>query len=134
MEPIEESEEDEEDEEEDEPNEFVNSTVGMNIPHQFIPAIQKSFYEQCEKGVLVGSKCIGVRFVLEDGMAHSVDSSELSFRMCTQYAFMEAFEKCQPQILEPVMQVIVNVPTEFQVHLILTKKLINVTRVMFWDS
>lgn len=56
----------------------------------------------------------GVRFVLEDGAAHSVDSSELAFRLATAGAFREAFQKALPTILEPKMTVEVVAPTEFQ--------------------
>lgn len=89
IEPILPSEIDEEDDEVEDPNVFENATVGMNIPHQYIPAIEKGFFEICEKGILVGSQMIGVRFVIEDGLSHAVDSSELAFRLATQYAFTE---------------------------------------------
>jgi elongation factor G len=93
---------------------FENATVGMNIPSQYIPAIEKGFKEACEKGVLIGHPITNVRFVLQDGLAHSVDSSELAFKLCTQYAFTEAFQKASPQILEPIMNVAVSSPSEYQ--------------------
>ncbi|EDO46028.1 predicted protein [Nematostella vectensis] len=95
-------------------NEFVDATVGMNIPKNFIPAIEKGFYEACERGFITGHKVAGVRFVLEDGAAHAVDSSEMAFRMATIGAFREAFNKAAPMILEPIMSVEVNAPQEFQ--------------------
>ncbi|KAI8815442.1 P-loop containing nucleoside triphosphate hydrolase protein [Cladochytrium replicatum] len=94
--------------------EFVNQTVGMNIPSQYIPAIQKGFYEACEKGSLIGSQVTGVRFVLEDGLAHSVDSSEMAFKLAAIYAFREAFAKASPIVLEPIMSVNVTAPAECQ--------------------
>ncbi|KAJ3019437.1 Elongation factor G, mitochondrial [Thoreauomyces humboldtii] len=94
--------------------EFVNQTVGMNIPGQYIPAIQKGFVEACEKGSLIGHPVTGVRFVLEDGMAHAVDSSELAFKLAAIYAFREAFAQAQPVILEPVMDVTLTAPVEYQ--------------------
>ncbi|KAJ3125956.1 Elongation factor G, mitochondrial [Nowakowskiella sp. JEL0407] len=94
--------------------EFLDNTVGMNIPSNFIPAIEKGFYEICEKGVLIGHQVTGVRFVLLDGMSHSVDSSELAFRLATMYAFREAFMQANPIVLEPVMTVNLTAPVEHQ--------------------
>ena len=59
------------------PNEFVNATVGMNIPSGYIPGVEKGFLECCDKGLLAGHPICGVRFVLEDGLSHAVDSSEM---------------------------------------------------------
>ncbi|TPX71189.1 hypothetical protein SpCBS45565_g01315 [Spizellomyces sp. 'palustris'] len=94
--------------------EFVDNTVGMNIPSQYIPAIQKGFLEACEKGSLIGHPVTGVRFVLEDGLAHAVDSSELAFKLASIYAFREAFMKAGPAILEPIMDVSLTAPVEYQ--------------------
>ncbi|KAI8589302.1 elongation factor G, mitochondrial [Geranomyces variabilis] len=95
-------------------NEFVDQTVGMNIPSQYIPAIQKGFLEACEKGSMIGHPVTGVRFVLEDGMSHAVDSSEMAFKLAAQYAFREAFQAAAPTILEPVMDVTLTAPAEYQ--------------------
>ncbi|XP_031573666.1 elongation factor G, mitochondrial-like [Actinia tenebrosa] len=95
-------------------NEFVDATVGMNIPKNFIPAIEKGFYEACERGFITGHKVAGVCFVLEDGAAHAVDSSEMAFRMATIGALREAFNQASPIILEPIMSLEVNAPQEFQ--------------------
>ncbi|ORY39975.1 translation elongation factor G [Rhizoclosmatium globosum] len=94
--------------------EFSNETVGMNIPANYIPAIQKGFYEAVEKGALVGATVTNCRFVLEDGAAHAVDSSELAFKIAAISAFREAFMSAGPQILEPVMDVNVTAPVEYQ--------------------
>ncbi|KAL5036500.1 hypothetical protein BDV3_005176 [Batrachochytrium dendrobatidis] len=96
------------------PVEFENRTVGMNIPYQYIPAIEKGFYEACEKGSLVGHNVTGVRFVLEDGQAHLVDSSELAFRLATMYAFRESIKQAKAIVLEPIMEVSLVAPAEFQ--------------------
>lgn len=93
---------------------FENSVVGGNIPSGYIPACEKGFYDALEKGSLAGYPVCGVRFVLEDGAAHSVDSSELAFRIATVAAFREAFNNAQPMILEPKMTVEVVAPVEFQ--------------------
>jgi elongation factor G len=68
------------------PNQFTNATVGMNIGPDFIPAIEKGFYEACEKGALTGHPIIGTHFILRDGATHVVDSNELAFRLATKGA------------------------------------------------
>ncbi|KAI9207573.1 P-loop containing nucleoside triphosphate hydrolase protein [Polychytrium aggregatum] len=93
---------------------FEDKTVGMNIPHQFIPAIEKGFYEACEKGNLIGHPITKCRFVLEDGLAHVVDSSEIAFRLAAIGAFRDTYSKCNPIILEPIMEVSVTGPAEYQ--------------------
>ena len=93
---------------------FVNSVVGGNIPPSYIPACEKGFHDGLEKGALAGYPVCGVRMVLEDGASHSVDSSELAFRIAAHAAFREAFRGAQPLILEPRMAVEVLAPVEFQ--------------------
>ncbi|PRP84575.1 mitochondrial translation elongation factor G [Planoprotostelium fungivorum] len=95
-------------------NEFVNATTGNNIPPNYIPACQKGFQEISAKGPLLDMPLTGVRMVLEDGQTHPVDSSELAFRTATINAFRENFENCDPVILEPIMKVEIQIPTEFQ--------------------
>jgi elongation factor G len=70
--------------------------------------------EAAEKGWLCGSPIIGVRFVLQDGAYHDVDSSELAFRIASINAFREAYKLSKPVILEPIMSVEVTAPIEFQ--------------------
>jgi elongation factor G len=94
--------------------EFVNETVGMNIPSQFIPAIEKGFLEAAAKGSLIGHPIANCRFVIVDGLAHAVDSSELAFKLASLYAFREAFLKASPIILEPIMNVSISAPSEYQ--------------------
>ncbi|RUS84549.1 hypothetical protein EGW08_007718 [Elysia chlorotica] len=66
--------------------EFSNETVGTNVPKQFIPAVKSGFLKACEKGGLAGYKVTGVKFRLEDGANHAVDSSELAFQLATEAA------------------------------------------------
>ncbi|KAJ3031367.1 Elongation factor G, mitochondrial [Rhizophlyctis rosea] len=108
IEPIEEGEEGTEE------LEFEDETIGMNIPSNFKPAIEKGFYEACEKGALIGHPVTRCRFVLVDGMHHAVDSSELAFRLAAMGAFREAYAKANPIILEPIMDVSVSAPVEYQ--------------------
>ena len=94
--------------------EFVNNLVGNNIPPGFVPHIEKGFREACNAGSLIGHPVEGVRVVIEDGAAHAVDSSEMAFKLCSLYAFRQAYHECQPRILEPVMRCEVRAPTEYQ--------------------
>lgn len=93
---------------------FESRVMGGSIPTGYIPACEKGFYEAIEKGTLSGHAVTGVRLVLEDGLAHSVDSSELAFRLAVIGAFREAYNKARPVILEPKMTVEVVAPVEFQ--------------------
>lgn len=93
---------------------FENNVTGGNIPAAFIPAVDKGFREACERGQLTGHPINGCKFVLDDGQAHIVDSSELAFRLAAMGAFREAFAKAKPVILEPIMAVEVVAPIEFQ--------------------
>lgn len=93
---------------------FENFVMGGNIPSSYIPACEKGFYEALEKGSLSGNPVSGSRLVLQDGLAHSVDSSELAFRLAVIGAFREIYAKTKPVILEPIMKVEVVAPSEFQ--------------------
>ena len=92
---------------------FENKIHGGAIPKEYIPAIEKGFYEACESGPLAGFPMTDVKFVLTDGTYHEVDSSEMAFRMATIFGIREAAEKADAIILEPIMQVEVTIPEEF---------------------
>ncbi len=94
--------------------EFENSVKGGHIPVEFIPSCEKGFKACMEKGTLIGSPIVGVKITLTDGSAHTVDSSDIAFQQAAIGAFRQAFGKCQPVILEPLMRVSVESPSEFQ--------------------
>ncbi|EDV21227.1 uncharacterized protein TRIADDRAFT_50837 [Trichoplax adhaerens] len=94
--------------------EFSDETVGMNIPKNFIPAIEKGFRDICETGIISGHKINGVKIVLKDGTSHAVDSSELAFRLAGKGAMRQVFPKANPIILEPVMLVEISAPEEYR--------------------
>ena len=94
--------------------EFVNEVRGGAIPTEYLPAVEKGFRASLDKGRLVGSPVTGLRVVVNDGQSHSVDSSELAFYAAARGAFREAYDQGRPIVLEPLMQLAVEGPAEFQ--------------------
>lgn len=94
--------------------EFVDEIKGGVIPNEFIPSCDKGFRRAIEKGTLIGFPITGVRAVINDGQYHAVDSSDIAFQTAALMAFREAYKKAAPQILEPLMRVAVEGPSEFQ--------------------
>ncbi len=92
--------------------EFVDQIVGGVIPHSFRPAVDKGVQETMAHGVLAGAPVQGVRVRLIDGSYHSVDSSEMAFKVAGSMAFKSAYEKAQPTLLEPIMEMEVTVPDD----------------------
>jgi elongation factor G len=94
--------------------EFVDKIVGGAIPREFISSCDKGFKKSVEKGSLCGAPITGVRCVVNDGAFHAVDSSDVAFTLAAAGAFREGFLKAKPIIMEPIMKVAVEGPTEFQ--------------------
>ncbi|WP_165245766.1 elongation factor G [Paludisphaera soli] len=97
-----------------EPFVFENKVTGGRIPTEYIPSVEKGFRESMHKGPVAGYEVMGVQMVLEDGSYHDVDSSTMAFEICARDCFRETFRKAEPVLLEPIMLVEVEVPTEFQ--------------------
>ncbi|MFP4167918.1 MAG: elongation factor G [Desulfonatronovibrionaceae bacterium] len=93
--------------------EFENSIVGGVIPKQYIPAVDKGIQEAAKKGVLAGYPVVDFKVTLYDGSYHSVDSSEMAFKIAGSMAFKKAVEKCKLVLLEPIMHVTVYVPDDY---------------------
>jgi elongation factor G len=91
--------------------EFEDQVVGGRIPTEYIPSCEKGFQQARRKGPLAGYEVVRVKVVLEDGTSHAVDSSDLAFQIAARDAFKEAYPRTRPAILEPIMQVEVEVPT-----------------------
>lgn len=94
--------------------EFVDEVKGGAIPTEYIPSCDKGFQTAIKKGSLIGFPVIGVRCVVNDGQWHPVDSSDMAFQTAALGAFREAYLKAKPAILEPIMKVEVEGPSEFQ--------------------
>jgi len=94
--------------------EFVDNIKGGAIPNEYIPSCDKGFREAIKKGSLIGFPIVGVRCVINDGQSHPVDSSDIAFQLAAIGAFREGYAKAKPCILEPIMKVSVEGPTEFQ--------------------
>jgi elongation factor G len=92
--------------------EFVDKIVGGVISHSFRPAVDKGVREAMEHGELAGAPVQGVRVLLVDGMEHSVDSSEMAFKIAGSMAFKDAYAKAEPVLLEPIMELEVTVPDD----------------------
>jgi len=94
--------------------EFEDNIVSGRIPGEYIPAVNKGFQGAMKKGPLAGYEVIGCKMCLDDGSFHAVDSSEMAFRIAARDAFVEAFRKSKPCLMEPIMKVEVETPQEYQ--------------------
>src|SRR5579862_4654547 len=92
--------------------EFVDKIVGGVISQGYRPAVDKGVREAMEHGDLAGAPVYGIRVTLIDGMEHNVDSSEMAFKIAGSLAFKEAYQKADPVLLEPIMQLEVTAPDE----------------------
>lgn len=93
--------------------EFVSKIVGGAIPREFIGPAEQGIREACESGVVAGYPLIDLKVALVDGSFHDVDSNEMAFKIAGSIAIREAVMKAQPVLLEPIMDVEVEVPENF---------------------
>jgi len=91
---------------------LINSIVGGSIDARFVPAILKGIMDRIEQGPLTGSYARDVRVIVYDGKMHPVDSNEISFRLAGRHAFSAAFKDAGPKLLEPIYDVVVQVPSD----------------------
>ncbi len=93
---------------------FEEQVSGGRVPKQYIPAVEKGFRSMLNKGPIAGYPVVGLMVTLEDGSYHEVDSSDLAFQICAQAAMREAFPKTKPVLLEPIMKIEIQCPSQFQ--------------------
>lgn len=93
--------------------EFVDAIVGGVIPNKYIPAVEKGVKEAMAGGVLAGYPVIDVKVTLFYGSYHSVDSSDMAFKIAGSMCFKKVFKECKPVLLEPIYDVEVQVPEEY---------------------
>jgi elongation factor G len=92
--------------------EFLNKIVGGVIPGKFVPAVQKGVVEAMSGGVVAGCQVVDVGVAVYDGSHHSVDSSEMAFKIAASIGFKKGFLECDPILLEPIYKVDVTCPEE----------------------
>jgi elongation factor G len=93
--------------------EFVDAIVGGAIPGKFVPSVEKGIAESMSEGSIAGYQVVDVKVELFDGQFHTVDSSDMAFKIAGSMAFKEALQKATPVLLEPIYHVEVVVPESF---------------------
>ncbi len=92
--------------------EFENGLAGMNVPRNFVPAVEKGIAEAMQSGILGGFPVVDVKVRFYDGKSHEVDSSEMAFKLAAIMCFKKGIQEANPVLLEPVMKVEVTAPDE----------------------
>jgi len=92
---------------------FAEEVFGGAVPKNYFPAVEKGFFEALKSGPLAGFPVLGVKGILVDGKYHPVDSNEQAFKMAGILAFKDAYPKCSPIILEPILRVHVVAPSQY---------------------
>ncbi len=93
---------------------FSDNVTGGRIPKQYIPAIEKGFRKMLDKGPVAGYPIVRLGIQLDDGSYHDVDSSEMAFQTTAETCLREQFSRTKPAILEPIMKIEIEVPSDFQ--------------------
>jgi elongation factor G len=92
--------------------EFENALTGMNVPRNFVPAVEKGIAEAMQSGVLAGYPVVDFKVRFYDGKSHEVDSSEMAFKIAAIMALKKGLREANPVLLEPIMEIEVTVPDE----------------------
>jgi elongation factor G len=92
--------------------EFEEALVGMNVPRNFVPAVEKGIQESLQSGVLAGYPVVDVKVRFYDGKSHDVDSSEMAFKIAASMCFKKGLNEAGPVLLEPIMKMEILVPEE----------------------
>ena len=93
--------------------EFIDAVVGGTVPREYIKPTQEGLKAALENGLIAGYPVVDIKATLFDGSSHEVDSSEMAFKTAASLALKEAAKKCDPVLLEPIMDVEITVPTEY---------------------
>lgn len=112
-------------------NIFDEEIRGGVIPNQYIPGCEKGFQASLDKGEYMKFPVVGVKMIIDDGNFHPVDSSQMAFETATRMAFRKAYVKASPKILEPIMKVVIETPSEFRGNVM---AIINQRRGMVIDT
>ncbi len=91
---------------------FEEALTGMNVPRNFVPAVEKGIVEAMRSGVLAGYPVVDVRVRFFDGKSHEVDSSEMAFKIAASMCFKKAVQESTPILLEPIMNMEITVPED----------------------
>ncbi len=93
--------------------EFEQALVGMNVPRNFVPAVEKGIVEALPSGVLAGYPVVDVKVRFYDGKSHEVDSSEMAFKIAASMCFKQGVREANPTLLEPIVNLTVTVPDDY---------------------
>src|SRR4029078_4286323 len=93
---------------------FESNVIQGRIPKEYIPSVEKGFRDSLSKGHVEEFPIVGIKTTLDDGSYHEVDSSDMAFQICARNCFRETFLKTKPVLLEPVMKIEIEVPSQYQ--------------------
>jgi elongation factor G len=93
--------------------EFEQALVGMNVPRNFVPAVEKGLQEAILNGILAGYPVVDLKVRFYDGKSHEVDSSEMAFKIAASMCLKKALQEANPILLEPIVKLEITVPEEF---------------------
>ncbi|MBW1741331.1 MAG: elongation factor G [Deltaproteobacteria bacterium] len=93
--------------------EFEEALTGMNVPRNFVPAVEKGLVEAMQSGVLAGYPVVDIKVRFYDGKSHDVDSSEMAFKIAASMCLKKGLQQAKPTLLEPIMNLTVTVPEDY---------------------